>query len=428
MNKLTKEIKEFRWENRVYRTGFLQSKDICNEAEIIPIKLTKNYFVKYQNIFWIQDYNLYDENATKSFVKVFNKAFKENKSWPLSLFYELERTGKKVNNFITKLKKNKNKTSLILFREYVELLHAVQKYYVIAVPLVSYCEKALKIYPKVLENYSKPYKELEVSKFNYSKNTKLKFAWLKTAYNIIDEVSDKDVLQMNTKKDYKEKILLIPKRIKYLVVALQVGIYLRNRIKELSQKLWYYIEPVAKQLAKEMKISRDDFFLLTHQEVEQCLKGNGYINSPEFARRRKSFVVGFWKGKKQLISGTEASSLVNVFRNKSKSGDYVKGTVAYKGKVKGIVKIILDKKDFKKIKKGNILVTSMTTPNFIVLMKKVAAIVTDEGGLSCHAAIVSRELKIPCIIGTKDATKILSNRDYVEVDAIDGIVRVLKRG
>ncbi|MEY2664432.1 MAG: hypothetical protein RIT04_240, partial [Candidatus Parcubacteria bacterium] len=75
---------------------------------------------------------------------------------------------------------------------------------------------------------------------------------------------------------------------------------------------------------------------------------------------------------------------------------------------------------------GSVLVTSMTRPEFVPLMKKAIAIVTDEGGITCHAAIVSRELKKPCIIGTKVATQVLKDGDMVEVDANSGIVRILK--
>ena len=67
--------------------------------------------------------------------------------------------------------------------------------------------------------------------------------------------------------------------------------------------------------------------------------------------------------------------------------------------------------------------TPMTRPEFLPLMKKAKAIITDEGGITCHAAIVSRELGIPCIIGTKIATKVLKDNDLVEVDAEKGIVR-----
>lgn len=65
----------------------------------------------------------------------------------------------------------------------------------------------------------------------------------------------------------------------------------------------------------------------------------------------------------------------------------------------------------------------MTSPDFVPLMKKAKAIVTDEGGLSCHAAIVSREMGLPCVIGTKNATKVFKDGDMIEVDANKGFVR-----
>ena len=74
---------------------------------------------------------------------------------------------------------------------------------------------------------------------------------------------------------------------------------------------------------------------------------------------------------------------------------------------------------------GNILVAVQTTPHYIPYLKGVKAIVTDEGGITCHAAIVSREMQIPCVVGTKNATKILKDGDEVEVDAENGIVRLL---
>ena len=68
----------------------------------------------------------------------------------------------------------------------------------------------------------------------------------------------------------------------------------------------------------------------------------------------------------------------------------------------------------------------MTQPSYLAAIKKSAAYITDEGGITCHAAIVSRELKIPCIIGTKYATQVFKDGDLVEVDADNGIVRKIK--
>ena len=82
--------------------------------------------------------------------------------------------------------------------------------------------------------------------------------------------------------------------------------------------------------------------------------------------------------------------------------------------------------DTVEINEGDILVTGMTNPQIIPMLKKASAIVTDEGGIICHAAIISRELKKPCIVGTKNATQILKDGDLVEVDANNGIVRIIK--
>ncbi|MEK7463630.1 MAG: PEP-utilizing enzyme [Patescibacteria group bacterium] len=107
-------------------------------------------------------------------------------------------------------------------------------------------------------------------------------------------------------------------------------------------------------------------------------------------------------------------------------GSEVTGVSASKGRVKGTVKIVLGRADFHKMQRGDILVTSMTRPDFVPVLNKCGAIVTNEGGVTCHAAIISREMNIPCIIGTKNATKILKDGDMVEVDAEKGIVKIIK--
>jgi phosphoenolpyruvate synthase/pyruvate phosphate dikinase len=101
----------------------------------------------------------------------------------------------------------------------------------------------------------------------------------------------------------------------------------------------------------------------------------------------------------------------------------LKGNTAYPGKpVVGKVRIVMNSDEVRFVRKGEILVSPMTSPDYVQAMQKSAAIVTDEGGITCHAAIVSRELKIPCVIGTRVATKVLQNGDTVTVDARDGTV------
>lgn len=101
------------------------------------------------------------------------------------------------------------------------------------------------------------------------------------------------------------------------------------------------------------------------------------------------------------------------------------GLSASTGKAIGKVRICKTKEEIAQFQDGEILVASMTRPEFIPAMKKAAAIVTDEGGITCHAAIVSRELNIPCVIGTKIATKILKNGMMIEVRANHGLVKIL---
>jgi len=97
-----------------------------------------------------------------------------------------------------------------------------------------------------------------------------------------------------------------------------------------------------------------------------------------------------------------------------------------KGKVKGRVKIITHSNQLKKIRKGDVFVAKYTFPNFTPKMIISSAVITDEGGLTSHAAIISREYNIPCIIGTKIATSVLKDGDLVEVDADGGVVRKIK--
>lgn len=103
------------------------------------------------------------------------------------------------------------------------------------------------------------------------------------------------------------------------------------------------------------------------------------------------------------------------------------GRMAFQGKVKGKVRVIRQKAQIPLLQKGEILVSPMTTPDFVPAMEKAAAIITDEGGILCHAAIVSREMRKPCIVGTEIATKVLKDGDVVEVDATNGVVKIIKR-
>lgn len=100
----------------------------------------------------------------------------------------------------------------------------------------------------------------------------------------------------------------------------------------------------------------------------------------------------------------------------------LKGAPASLGSASGPVKIIHKPDEIDKITQGDVLVTEMTTPDFVPAMRRATAIVTDTGGRTCHAAIVSRELGIPCVVGTGTATHTLKNGQMVTVDGASGLV------
>ncbi|MBI4151846.1 phosphoenolpyruvate synthase [Candidatus Woesearchaeota archaeon] len=100
----------------------------------------------------------------------------------------------------------------------------------------------------------------------------------------------------------------------------------------------------------------------------------------------------------------------------------LRGETASSGVASGAVRIVNNPSELSRIQKGDVLVTVMTTPDMVPAMQKAAAIVTDEGGLTCHAAIVSREMGTPCLVGTEHATELLKDGQIVTVHATRGIV------
>jgi phosphohistidine swiveling domain-containing protein len=136
-------------------------------------------------------------------------------------------------------------------------------------------------------------------------------------------------------------------------------------------------------------------------------------------------------GTGELVVVDEAQDLDELFKRivpvADENTEVITGQTGNKGKRQGRVSVILATDDFSKFVEGNVLVTTMTTPDFVILMQKSIAIVTDIGGMLSHASIVSRELGVPCVIGTKFATQVLHDGDLVEVDADNGVVRIIER-
>lgn len=184
-------------------------------------------------------------------------------------------------------------------------------------------------------------------------------------------------------------------------------------------------------LGKQFNLSPSLFDHLTQQEILNLFEGKKPDESV-VSKRQEAFVESY--NHENFYEGKDAKNIIQEFKEETSYSDIFYGQVASKGKVTGTVKIIpvdysnLDRvnTEIGKMKQGDILVAETTAPELIVACKKAGAIVTDMGGLMSHAAIVSREFGIPCVVGTKNASKILKDGDHVEVDGLLGIVKVLK--
>ncbi len=155
----------------------------------------------------------------------------------------------------------------------------------------------------------------------------------------------------------------------------------------------------------------------------------GVLPSPSEIEKRKTGWVFFQGVLYPGMTVQECEKRFDIVLPQDVSTDCceITGQIANGGVAHGTVRVLRSSKDCEAFVPGEVLVASMTTPNYISAMKRAIAFVTDEGGITCHAAIIARELGVPCIIGTKIATKVLKDGDVVEVDAEKGVVTIVKR-
>lgn len=179
------------------------------------------------------------------------------------------------------------------------------------------------------------------------------------------------------------------------------------------------------ELCRRRGYKKEDWLALTPPEYGDALAGK--IDVKAMAERTKaSLFIGTQEGI-EIVAGDEARRFFKELQRETR-GEVVdvRGTSASPGRAEGMARIIMATKDLPKMRQGDVLVSGMTRPELVPAMKKACAIVTDEGGITSHAAIVSRELGIPCVIGTKIATKVFKDGDFVEVNANHGVVRKIQ--
>lgn len=191
----------------------------------------------------------------------------------------------------------------------------------------------------------------------------------------------------------------------------------------------YALEHLHREIARRLNLSLKQVRFMADWEVAPALRRGSF--SEHVLNERIKFSVYYQHGLKGVIyTGKKAKqflSHVRIEKEKIERTDQLAGTCACPGMVKGVVKIINSPDQMGKMNQGDVMVAHTTFPALVPAMKKAAAIITDDGGITCHAAIVARELKTPCVVGTKVATKILKDGDRVEVDADKGIVKILQR-
>ncbi len=197
--------------------------------------------------------------------------------------------------------------------------------------------------------------------------------------------------------------------------------------RDLQSHSYYHMEFLLREIARRPGLSLAQVRMMLPSEVGRALAG-GAVDADVLNERLQMVVYEYRNGRERCLSGRPARSFLarEVEREPRRvSVREISGTVAFRGSAKGTVRIVNMPADMVKMQEGDILVARTTSPNLMPAIRKAAALVTDEGGLTCHAAIVSREFKIPCVIGTKIATQVLKDGDRVEVDAKRGIVKKL---
>ncbi len=277
-----------------------------------------------------------------------------------------------------------------------------------------------------------------------------KFAWLKNSaysgdfYNYKDllgeirkiknskqALSEYTVKLKEQKKEFNKYFDSLGDNEKEFVIVLLKSINFRSWRTERFYFNAFKLDDLFKHLGENLGLENyKDIFYFTPPEILNVLKQKKFADSQPIKERKIGYVMVSDKSSTRIYSGKATIKFkkrVNVKEKIESKFDKLSGQIAYTGKIFGKVRIIINKKDLTKVEDGEIIVTEMTTSDFVPALKKAKGIVTNEGGITCHAAIIARELKKPCIIGTKIATQILKNGDEVEVDANKGIVKIIKK-
>ncbi len=228
-----------------------------------------------------------------------------------------------------------------------------------------------------------------------------------------------------------QKKLNFPRKYEDLLFLIRSFAYLRTNTIDNMMMVYKSFQRPFRIIAKKLGVSLDELTFLTLFEIREGLDKNIRLKSVARNRMKKGYLYFIGSQRPYLFEGKEGVQVFDKFKKftdvTQEKTKVIKGVTAFEGKEKGNAHVVLDRRKANELKKGEILVTTMTSPDFVPAMKRAKAIVTNEGGVLCHAAIMARELRKPCVIGTKIATDLIKSGDLIEVDAEKGTVKILEK-
>jgi len=390
-----------------------------------------------------------------SFINLLKKvSLQIQKNWPnhISRYLELKRKIIRDAKDLALVVNKKNKKNILkAYQKYIASAYAFCEY--IWSPWVIIHILEPEFYQKfpnneIVSSLEEPIEYLKMQKEAIRlspKQLQAKFGWLNVynpydkPYNeayfkkIKDKITAKEVKNQikhlnKNKDDFKKFVQTLSKKWKLKAQIIHKYAFLKTDRIDAWKKTMVSLTELCKYLSTLIPgmTAKDASFLSVH-EVISILEGKINIGVKKIKLRSNNKAAYLLTQKEEIVSYSQNNikELKSLLLAKQGGRQGLTGVTACKGIARGMVVIINHSKDVKKIKRGNIFVARYTFPSFTPFMKISAAIVTDEGGLTSHAAIVARELGIPCIIGTKIGTKFFKDGDMVEVDANKGLIKTI---
>ena len=225
-----------------------------------------------------------------------------------------------------------------------------------------------------------------------------------------------------------EKELQLNKDEKRLIEAAKTFMFMKSYRMIARNKTNYVLDKLFKQVTNRKDVSVEDLRRCTLEEVEDIIEGN----IPKNLKKREEYYAYFVdRDGEEIFAGKKAKNEVDkrlIREEHEKDISRLHGQSACLGMATGKARVLKSSADNSKVEEGDILISISTNPDMVPAMERAAAFVTNQGGITSHAAIVAREMNKPCIIGTKKATKIFKDGDFLEVNANEGYVAKIEDG